>query len=63
LYEARLAQWWSREPAPFAPSEELARFVDVRALPQVERTSSVSEQLVHLRMRLLDRWLRAHAHS
>ena len=62
LYEARLAQWWSRGPAPFAPSEELARFVDVRALPRVEPTSSVSEQLVHLRMRLLDRWLRAHAH-
>ena len=60
LYEARLAQWWSREPAPFTPSEALARFVDVRALPRIEPTSSVNEQLVHLRMRLLDRWLRAH---
>ena len=60
LYEARLAQWWSREPAPFAPSEALARFVDLRALPRIERTSSVNEQLVHLRIRLLDRWLRRH---
>ena len=63
LYEARLAQWWSREPAAFAPSDALARFVDVTALPRIDRTSSVNEQLVHLRMRLLDRWLRAHTRS
>jgi asparagine synthase (glutamine-hydrolysing) len=63
LYEARLAQWWSREPAAFTPSGELARFVDVRALPSIHRTSSVSEQLVHIRMRLLDRWLRANTRS
>ena len=61
LYEARLAQWWSREPAPFAPGEALARFVDVRALPRIDPASSVNEQLTHLRMRLLDRWLRRHA--
>lgn len=60
LYEARLAQWWSREPAVFAPSEALARFVDASALPAIDRTSSVNEQLAHLRIRLLDRWLRAH---
>ena len=60
LYEARLAQWWSREPAAFAPSEAFERFVDVEALPRIERTSSVNEQLVHLRLRLLDRWLRTH---
>jgi asparagine synthase (glutamine-hydrolysing) len=60
LYEARLAQWWSREPATFSPSEAFARFVDVDALTRIERTSSVNEQLVHLRLRLLDRWLRAH---
>jgi asparagine synthase (glutamine-hydrolysing) len=63
LYEARLAQWWSREPAAFTPSDALASFVDVRALPRIDRTSSVNEQLVHLRMRLLDRWLRAHTRS
>jgi asparagine synthase (glutamine-hydrolysing) len=61
LYEARLAQWWSREPAPFAPGEALARFVDVRALPRIDPASSGNEQLTHLRMRLLDRWLRRHA--
>jgi asparagine synthase (glutamine-hydrolysing) len=60
LYEARLAQWWSREPKAFVPSDTFARFVDVDALPQIERTSSVNEQLVHLRLRLIDRWLRAH---
>ena len=58
LYEARLEQWWSREPAPFAPGEALAQFIDVGALPRIDRTSSVNEQLTHLRMRLLDRWLR-----
>jgi asparagine synthase (glutamine-hydrolysing) len=63
LYEARLAQWWSRGPAPFAPSEALTRFVDPSALPVVRPTSSVDDQLVHLRMRLLDRWLRAHTRS
>jgi asparagine synthase (glutamine-hydrolysing) len=60
LYEARLAQWWSRAPAPFVPSDTLARFVDVRALPVIDRASSVNDALVHLRLRLLDRWLRAH---
>ena len=59
--QAWLAQWWSRDPAPFAPSEALARYVDVGALPRIDRTSSVDEQLAHLRMRLLDRWLRGHA--
>jgi hypothetical protein len=59
LYEARLAQWWSREPTAFTPSDAFARFIDVRALPSIERTSSVNEQLTHLRLRLLDRWLRA----
>jgi asparagine synthase (glutamine-hydrolysing) len=62
LYEARLAQWWSREPAAFTPSDALARFVDASVVPSIARTSSVNEQLVHLRLRLLDRWLRAHAH-
>jgi asparagine synthase (glutamine-hydrolysing) len=61
LYEARVAQWWARDPAAFVPSEALGRFVDVRALPRIERASSVNEQLVHLRLRLLDRWLRMHA--
>jgi asparagine synthase (glutamine-hydrolysing) len=59
LYEARLAQWWSRGPAPFVPSDALARFIDVRALPAVDRTTSVNDLLVHLRLRQLDRWLRA----
>ena len=61
LYEARLTQWWSRDPAPFAPSEALARYVDVGSLPRIDRTSSLEEQLAHLRIRLLDRWLRGHA--
>ena len=59
LYEARLAQWWSREPSAFEPSEAFARFVDVAAMPRIDRTSSVNDQLVHLRLRLLDRWLRS----
>jgi asparagine synthase (glutamine-hydrolysing) len=63
LYEARLAQWWSRGPAPFTPGDAFARFVDPSAMPQVGPGSSVNEQLVHLRLRLLDRWLRAHAPS
>ena len=29
LYEARIAQWWAREPAPFVPSAAFAQFVDV----------------------------------
>src|SRR5688572_21493351 len=61
LYEARLAQWWSRDPAPFAPSEALARFIDLGALPSIDQASGVNEQLTHLRMRLLDRWLRRNA--
>src|SRR5439155_4598959 len=55
LYEARLAQWWAREPAPFVPSAALARFVDVKKLPTVDRTTNVNDLLVHLRLRALDR--------
>jgi len=58
LYEARIAQWWAREPAPFVPSEALARFVDVSRLAPLARTTSVNDTLVHLRLRALDRWLR-----
>ena len=58
LYEARIAQWWAREPAPFLPSPAFARFVDVAKLPPVDRTASVNDTLVHLRLRALDRWLR-----
>jgi asparagine synthase (glutamine-hydrolysing) len=63
LYEARLAQWRARGPAPFTPGETFARFVDVSSMPPDDPTASVNEQLVHLRMRLLDRWLRAQAPS
>ena len=63
VYEARLAQWRARDPAPFTPGEAFARFVDVSAMPPDDPTSTVNEQLVHLRMRLLDRWLRAHTPS
>ncbi|HKP15232.1 MAG TPA: asparagine synthase-related protein [Gemmatimonadaceae bacterium] len=63
LYEARLAQWRDRGPAPFTPGEAFARFVDVSAIPPIDSTSSVNDQLVHLRLRLLDRWLRVHAPS
>jgi asparagine synthase (glutamine-hydrolysing) len=59
LYEARIAQWWAREPAPFVPSAALARFVDVSKLPAVDRATSVNDLLVHLRLRALDRWLQA----
>jgi asparagine synthase (glutamine-hydrolysing) len=58
LYEARLAQWWSRDPMPFTPSDAFRQFVDVGAMPSVERASSANEQLVHVRLRALDRWLR-----
>jgi asparagine synthase (glutamine-hydrolysing) len=61
LYEARLAQWRARDPAPFTPGEAFARFVDMSAMPPIDPASSVNDQLVHLRMRLLDRWLRTHA--
>jgi len=58
LYEARIAQWWARAPAPFVPSPAFARFVDVTKLPPIDRTTSVNDTLVHLRLRALDRWLR-----
>ena len=58
LYEARIAQWWAREPEPFVPSLAFARFVDVDKLPPIDRTTSVNDTLVHLRLRALDRWLR-----
>ena len=59
LYDARLAQWWSRNPAPFVPSDALAQFVDVRGIPKLRRSSSTAEALMHLRLRVLDRWLGA----
>jgi asparagine synthase (glutamine-hydrolysing) len=59
LYEARLEQWWSRGPAPFVPCDALSRFVDVAALPKVDRRTGTADALLHLRLRLLDRWLRA----
>jgi asparagine synthase (glutamine-hydrolysing) len=62
-YEARLRQWWDRAPAPFVPCEALARFVDVDALPTVDRSTPVNDAMLHLRLRILDRWLRANADS
>lgn len=56
--EARLAQWWSRTPAPFVPSAALSHFVNVSALPVVEPSSDPAVQHAHLRLRVLDRWLR-----
>ncbi len=58
LYEARIAQWWARTPAPFVPSPAFAQFVDVSKLPVIDRTTSVNDTLLHLRLRALDRWLR-----
>jgi asparagine synthase (glutamine-hydrolysing) len=58
LYDARLKQWWSRAPAPFAPSEALARYVDPALIPTVTPTSSVDDSFRNLRLRILDRWLR-----
>ena len=59
LYEARIAQWWARTPAPFVPSPAFAHFVDVTKLPPIDRSTGVNDTLVHLRLRALDRWLRA----
>ncbi len=61
--DARLAQWWSRNPAPFVPSETLAHFVDVRALPAITPESDLAAQHQHLRLRTLDRWLCAAARN
>lgn len=63
LYAARLAQWWAREPEEFVPSDAFRRFVDARALSSIGPASSVGEQLAHLRLRLLDRWLRTQSAS
>jgi asparagine synthase (glutamine-hydrolysing) len=57
LYAARLRQWWSRAPEPFVPSAALARFVDPGAIPSVTPDSGINESMVHLRLRILDRWL------
>lgn len=61
LHETRLTQWWKRGPIEFNPSETLARYVDVGALPKIGARSSTDDALAHLRLRLLDRWLRANA--
>jgi asparagine synthase (glutamine-hydrolysing) len=63
LLEARLKQWWSRHPAEFVPSDALARFVDPKLIPAVSPASSVDDSFRHLRLRILDRWLREHAGS
>ena len=57
--EARVAQWWSRGPAPFIPSDVLRRYVDVSALPPISTTSDAELVLQVIRLRILDRWLRA----
>ena len=62
LTEHRMAGWWASDPAPFEPSEALARFVDVRALPPVTPSSLPDTMLAHLRLRLLDHWLRQTPH-
>ena len=61
LLRARLQQWWSRDPAPLVPSPLLLRYVDPANIPTVTPASSVDETFVHLRLRILDRWLREHA--
>lgn len=60
LLEARVKQWWSRNPRPFVPSEALARYVDPRLIPTVTPASNVGDSFRHLRLRILDRWLREH---
>lgn len=57
--EARLAQWWSRNPAPLAPSAALSQFVDISALPPITPDTDRPTQHAHLRLRVLDRWLNA----
>ena len=61
LYEARVARWWSRGPRPFEPSERLRELVRVGALPHVTPASAPLDVLAHLRLRILDRWLRTEA--
>lgn len=61
--EHRVRRWWSANPSPFVPSAELATFVDVAALPEVGPESDQRTSLEHLRLRILDRWLRDHAQS
>ena len=57
LYDARLKQWWSREPVVFAPSEALARYVDPARIPTFNPASGVRDAVSHFRLRILDRWL------
>jgi asparagine synthase (glutamine-hydrolysing) len=59
LHEARLTQWWARGPVEFRPSEALARYLDVGKLPKVVARSRTDDAFAHLRLRVLDRWLRA----
>jgi asparagine synthase (glutamine-hydrolysing) len=58
LWEARLAQWWGRAPRPFEPSERLRTLVNAGILPTVGAGSDPVDVSAHLRLRILDRWLR-----
>ena len=58
FYEGRVRQWWSRHPQPFVPSEPLAALLDLSAIPAVTPASDALDVLPHLRLRILDRWLR-----
>lgn len=58
LYEGRVRQWWSRHPQPFVPSEQLAAVLHRSAIPVVTPASDALDVLAHLRLRILDRWLR-----
>lgn len=59
--QSRLTAWWATHPSPFVPGERLASVIDVASLPPITSTSPVDMSLVHLRLRLLDRWLRDEA--
>lgn len=63
MIDHRLARWWASEPGPFVPSPQLARFVDVKALPEANAESGPQRSLEHLRLRILDRWLRDYDRS
>ncbi|MEO8561875.1 MAG: asparagine synthase-related protein [bacterium] len=63
MMQQRLGRWWDSRPAPFVPSAHLARFVDVAALRTVNAESHPQRLLEHLRLRILDRWLRDYDRS
>jgi asparagine synthase (glutamine-hydrolysing) len=63
LSSHRLARWWASSPEAFVPSAELARFVDLSAMPALTPDIDPDVAHQHLRVRALDRWLRLRERS